>query len=161
MASCVDGATVPLAPETLAVMVYRLGAEQAAVVPPPMPWQLQVCDEAPVDTAVAVPAVHSPLFGAFAVPTPFAAPQLPLATAAKVAVTAREAVKVRLQVPVPVQSPLQLPKDALPPVLAVSVMAVPAGKLALQVPVVQLMPEGLEVTVPAPSPAMVTASDGP
>ena len=69
-----------------------------------------------------------------------------------VAVTEVLAVRVKLQVPVPIQAPDQ-PVN-VEPVLgaAVSVTDVPLAKVALHV-CPQLMPEGLLVIVPAPVPA--------
>jgi hypothetical protein len=75
--------------------------------------------------------------------------------AVKVAVTARAALIVTAQLPVPVQAPLQPAK--VEPVAGVSakVTLVPLAKLALQLPG-QLMPAGVLVTVPLPVPAAVT-----
>ena len=74
-----------------------------------------------------------------------------------VAVTERAAVMDTVQVPVPVHAPLHPanvdPLDAA----AVSVTEVPLAKLALQVDP-QFTPAGVEVTVPAPVPALLTPS---
>jgi hypothetical protein len=58
---------------------------------------------------------------------------------------------VRLQFPAPLHGPDQPPKSEPVDALAVSVNFVPAGKLAEQVPG-QLIPAGLLLTVPPPSP---------
>lgn len=75
----------------------------------------------------------------------------------KVAVVEAGAVSVRTQVvAVPVHEPLQ-PLKVLPVLgLSVSVTCVPDGKLAVHVPVVQLIPPGELVMVPAALPARVT-----
>jgi hypothetical protein len=65
----------------------------------------------------------------------------------KVAVTVSAAVSVKVQVVVPVQ-PDQLVKLLLAPGVSVSMICVFAGKLPVQVPVVQLIPAGLLTTVP-------------
>jgi hypothetical protein len=75
----------------------------------------------------------------------------------KVAVTARAAVIVVMQVPLPVQAPLQPVKVEPELGVAVRVTVVPELRLALQV-VPQLMPAGVEMTVPLPVPALVTVS---
>jgi hypothetical protein len=73
----------------------------------------------------------------------------------KVAVTEAAVEAVMLQAPVPLHAPDQ-PANVDPAFgAAVSVIAVPAAKLALHVDP-QLMPAGLLVTVPAPVPAAVT-----
>jgi len=75
-----------------------------------------------------------------------------------VAVTLRAAVIDVVQVPVPVHAPLQ-PANVEPlAATAVRVTEVPEAKFAVQV-VPQLMPAGDDVTVPAPVPAFVTASE--
>ena len=74
-----------------------------------------------------------------------------------VAVTERAAVICTVQLLVPVQAPLQPAKVEPLAAAAVSVTEVPLEKLALQV-LPQLMPVGVEVTVPAPLPALVTPS---
>jgi hypothetical protein len=77
---------------------------------------------------------------------------------AKVAVTDAAAVIATTQVPVPEQpAPLQPVNVEPPDGVAVSVTEVPWPKLAEQV-APQVMPAGDEVTVPAPVPALVTAS---
>lgn len=73
----------------------------------------------------------------------------------KVAVIVSAAVSVKVQVVVPVQ-PVQLVKLLLAPGVSVRVMDVPDAKLAVQVPVVQLIPGGWLVTAPVPVPAKVT-----
>jgi hypothetical protein len=84
-----------------------------------------------------------------------------LGLTAKVAVTARAALMVTLQVPVPVQLPLQPEKVEPAAGAAVKVTAVPLVKDAEQV-ALQSMPAGALVTVPVPAPALVTvrAKDG-
>lgn len=80
-----------------------------------------------------------------------------LFTAAVLNVAVADAVAdaIMLHVPVPLQAPDQ-PANVDPEFgVAVSVTAVPAAKLALQV-CPQLMPEGVLVTVPAPVPAATT-----
>jgi hypothetical protein len=64
-----------------------------------------------------------------------------------VAVTASAAVNTNVQVVVPVQ-PFQLVKALFTPGVSVSVICVFGGKFAVQVPVEQLIPGGLLVTVP-------------
>lgn len=59
------------------------GAEQDAVLPPPVPVQLQFHGPVPV-TAVAVPAAHNPVVGADVLATPFAGPHEPLTGAGQV-----------------------------------------------------------------------------
>ena len=73
----------------------------------------------------------------------------------KVAVTLCAALIVTVQVPVPVQSPLQPAKVELTPAVGVSVTTAPLLKEAEHVEG-QLMPAGLLVTFPVPSPAVVT-----
>jgi hypothetical protein len=83
---------------------------------------------------------------------------------AKDAVTLCGAFMVTWHVPVPVQSPLH-PVNRYPDAgVAVSVTAVPVTSVLLHVPLavalltVQLMPAGLEVTVPLPVPLPLTLS---
>jgi hypothetical protein len=85
----------------------------------------------------------------------------------KVAVTEVAALRVTLQVVVPVQPPDQLPKVLPLAGVSVSVTALPWAKGALHVFVVelpdelelvQLIPAGLLVTVPVPPPAVVMVS---
>jgi hypothetical protein len=95
------------------------------------------------------------------VTVPLPAPALVTVSAkvgrANVAVTARAALIVTEQLPVPVQAPLQ-PVKVEPAVgAAVRVTAVPVVNGAEQV-APQLMPVGLLVTVPVPVPALVTVS---
>lgn len=74
-----------------------------------------------------------------------------------VAVTEAAAVTVRLHAPVPLHPPDQ-PANVEPALgAALSVTAVPLGKLALHV-CPQLMPAGLLVMVPAPDPAPSTVT---
>ena len=75
----------------------------------------------------------------------------------KVAVTEWAAVRVTLQVAVPVQAPDQPAKILLAPGVALSVTWLFCVKLAEQV-VGQLIPAGVLVTVPVPVPAMVTVT---
>lgn len=77
---------------------------------------------------------------------------------AKLALTERLALIVTVQVLLPEQ-PLPLQPEKIEPVaaLAVSVTELPRPKAAEQV-APQLMPAGLEVTVPVPFPAFVTVS---
>jgi hypothetical protein len=72
-----------------------------------------------------------------------------------VAVTLVAALTVTAQLAVPVHAPLQPVKVEPVAAAAVSVTLVPETTVALQV-VPQLMPAGLEVTVPLPVPALVT-----
>lgn len=75
----------------------------------------------------------------------------------KLAKTPRAPFIVTVHVPVPVQSPLQ-PRKFEPPLgVAVSVTIVPSAKFALQVGS-QLMPAGLEATLPTPFPPTPTSS---
>src|SRR5262245_48038290 len=77
--------------------------------------------------------------------------------ALKVAVTVRACVMATVHVPVPVQAPLQ-PANVDPVAAeAVTVTFVPFGKLAFCVvqPGPQLIPVGLDVTVPVPVPGLV------
>ena len=60
---------------------------------------------------------------------------------------------VTVQVPVPEQAPLQPTKMELASVVAVRLTTVPELKLAVQV-LPQLIPTGLEVTVPVPVPLL-------
>ena len=85
----------------------------------------------------------------------------------KVAVTEVAALRVTLQVVVPVQAPDQLAKVLPLAGVSVNVTAVPCAKVAAHVFVVelvveavleQLMPAGLLVTVPVPPPAVATVS---
>ncbi len=57
---------------------------------------------------------------------------------------------------VPLQAPPQLVKLAPLPGLAVRRTVAPLLKLALQVPLPQEMPDGVDVTLPLPVPFMVT-----
>jgi len=76
----------------------------------------------------------------------------------KVAVTVVAALKVTVQAPVPEQPPPLQPLKVEPAAgAAVSVTAVPLGKLATHV-ALQVMPVGALVTVPLPAPAGVTVS---
>ena len=80
------------------------------------------------------------------------------AAAVNVAVTARAALIVTLQAPVPVQPlPLQPAKVALPVGTAVSVTAVPLVYEATHV-APHAMPAGALVTIPLPVPELVTVS---
>src|SRR5262245_5370867 len=75
----------------------------------------------------------------------------PTTVVLNVAVTDRAAVIDSVHVPVPVHAPLH-PANVEPlAALAVSVTVAPLAKLALHV-LPQLMPEGVEVTVPLPDP---------
>jgi hypothetical protein len=79
-----------------------------------------------------------------------------LTTAVKVAVTVELAATVTLHAPVPEQAPLQ-PAKVLPLTgVSVNVTTVFGAKLAVQLPLVQLIPAGLLTTVPCPVPASVT-----
>ena len=74
----------------------------------------------------------------------------------KVAVTVVAALRVTVQVPVPLQPPPLQPVKVEPAAgAAVSVTAVPLEKLAEQV-APQVIPAGALVTVPLPVPAGVT-----
>ena len=75
----------------------------------------------------------------------------------KVAVTLVAAVGVRVQGVVPVQAPLQPVKVEPVAGKAVRVMAMPCRAGVVQV-VPQLMPAGLDTTVPAPLPVLVTVN---
>lgn len=83
---------------------------------------------------------------------------VPVPLVLKVAVTLRAAVIDNAQVPVPVHAPLQPPNVEPLAAAAESVTEVPLAKLAVQV-VPQLNPEGDDVTVPVPVPALVTAKE--
>ncbi len=72
-----------------------------------------------------------------------------------VAVTARACVIDTVQLPVPVHAPFQPAKVEPLAAAAVSITDAPLVKFALQ-DVPQLMPEGDEVMVPVPVPALVT-----
>ena len=76
-------------------------------------------------------------------------------TILKVAVTLLAADIVTVQLPVPEQEPLQPPKVEPEAADAVNLTLVPELKLLVQVEP-QLMPEGLEVTVPLPVPDLTT-----
>src|SRR5205807_9667721 len=78
---------------------------------------------------------------------------------AKVAMTARAALIVTLQVPVPVQLPLQPVKVAPAAGAAVRVTTVPVVRAVEQV-APQEIPAGELVTVPLPAPALVTVRAG-
>jgi hypothetical protein len=69
-----------------------------------------------------------------------------------VAVTDAFALSVTVHAPVPLQAPDQPPKVEVALAAADNVIAVPLGKLAVQVDP-QLMPAGLLAMVPAPAPA--------
>jgi len=80
------------------------------------------------------------------------------AVSVNVAVTVVAALRVTVQAPGPEQPPPLQPLKVEPAAgAAVSVTAVPLAKLAAQV-APQVMPAGLLVTVPAPVPALETAS---
>src|SRR5262245_13264439 len=87
-------------------------------------------------------------------------PPLPLGMVSNVAVTVRACVIDTVQPPVPVHAPLHPANVDPPAAAAVSVTLVPLAKLAFWVAQVvpQLMPAGLDVTVPAPVPALFTGS---
>ena len=74
-----------------------------------------------------------------------------------VAVTARAALMVTLQAPIPVQLPLQPVKVEPVPGVAVNVTGVPLVNEAAHV-APQAMPAGALVTVPVPVPDLVTVS---
>src|SRR3954452_20058298 len=76
---------------------------------------------------------------------------------AKVALTVLAASMVTVQLPVPLQAPPQPVKVEPAAGVAVNETMLPAAKEALQV-LPQLIPAGLEVTVPLPEPALVTVS---
>ncbi|HET7229072.1 MAG TPA: hypothetical protein VFJ16_03685 [Longimicrobium sp.] len=85
-------------------------------------------------------------------------------SAVKAAVTLRVRIIVTWQVPVPVQSP-DHPANALgPAAVGFNVTSVPAANDAVQVPLalpplmVQLIPPGLDVTVPLPVPPPITVN---
>ena len=83
---------------------------------------------------------------------------VPVPVVLNVAVTFRAAVIDVVQVAVPVQAPLQ-PTNVEPlAAAAVSVTDAPLAKLALHV-LPQLMPLGVDVTVPVPVPAFVTLNE--
>ena len=84
----------------------------------------------------------------------------PLEVIEKLAVTARAALIVTVQAPVPVQLPLQPVKVEPAPGAAVSVTTVPGVKEAEHV-APQEIPAGLLVTVPLPAPALETVSVEP
>jgi hypothetical protein len=73
----------------------------------------------------------------------------------KVAVIVSAEVSVKMQLPAPVQ-PVQRVKLLFNPAVSVSVICVFAGKLPVQVPLVQSIPAGVLTTVPWPVPAKVT-----
>src|SRR4051812_39164646 len=146
-------ASVDVAPLTLAgvgVTVSPCGAPVTARSTAP------VKPLARVTVTVAEPAV--PPAATDTVVGARASEKLPAGAAANVAVTLCAALSVTAHVGVVfVQAPLQ-PVNVLPFVgAAVSVTAVPLGKLLAHV-VGQVMPAGLEVTVPVPVPAVVTVS---
>ena len=80
----------------------------------------------------------------------------------KVAVTVALALRVGLQVEVPEQPPpVQPPNEELLPAVEVSVSGVFGGKLAEQPavePAAQLIPAGLLMTIPVPSPTTATVN---
>src|SRR5262249_31797053 len=73
----------------------------------------------------------------------------------KMALTLRACVRLTVHGPVPVQSPLQWSKRAPEAGVGVSVTLVPKAKGALHAGP-QLIPGGLEVTVPLPVPSLLT-----
>ena len=77
--------------------------------------------------------------------------------ALNVAVTERAALSVSVQLPVPEQAPDQPANLEREAAAAVSVIEVPCGRVCAQVEP-QLIPAGLEVTVPVPLPAFVSVS---
>lgn len=78
-----------------------------------------------------------------------------LAFVVKVAVTLAAALMMTVQAPVPVQAPLQPVKVEPATAAAVNVTVLPAPKLAEQLALQALMPEGELLTVPEPVPALV------
>jgi len=143
-----------LAPLGVAVRVTTVfGAKLKVQVPSELPFSIEQL--MPAGTLVIVP-----------LPVPLEGPTLTLKVwGAKAAVTARLPFIVSAQDPVPVQEPLQPVNDWLPPGVAVRPTAIPAGKLAWQVPpvapplvMVQLMPAGELVTVPLPEPPPLTVT---
>jgi hypothetical protein len=74
----------------------------------------------------------------------------------KVAATSLAALKFVNEQVWPVHAPLKPTNRDDDPGVAVSVTMLPESNLAKQVPVLQLMPAGIEVTVPEPAPASVT-----
>jgi hypothetical protein len=98
-------------------------------------------------------------------PTPPSAMEIVWVLGTNEAVTDRAPFIVRAQEPVPVQEPPQPPNDWFAAGVAVRPTAMPAAKLAWQVPplatplvMVQLMPAGELVTVPLPVPPPVTVT---
>ncbi len=75
----------------------------------------------------------------------------------KFAVTEVFCVTVMVQAPAPLQAPAQPAKKEFAPAEALRVTCVPLGKLALQV-LPQLMPAGVLLMVPPPTPAAWTVS---
>jgi hypothetical protein len=75
----------------------------------------------------------------------------------KLAVAAWSVLMVRVQLPVPEQAPDQPAKRDPAEAVAVRVTAVPCPKACAQVEP-QLIPAGLELTVPVPLPALVSVS---
>ncbi|GAC1433394.1 MAG: hypothetical protein NVS1B11_37050 [Terriglobales bacterium] len=73
---------------------------------------------------------------------------------------ALELLSVTLQAPVPEQAPPQPPNEFFAAGVAVSATCVPLAKLALHVPG-QLIPEGLLITVPEPTPDSETVNELP
>ena len=134
-----------------------LFAEQLAVDPPLLPLQDQFHGPEPL-TAEAVPVSQRPPVGVLVSVCPLAKPQLPLMAVGEyvnVAVTFRAAVRLIVQLPVPVQSPLQPEKKFPAAGAAANTTLVPLLKLAVQVPP-QLIPDGELVTVPLPVPDLAT-----